>query len=198
MFRNDLFALNAFSSGAVAVRVEGQNVNCVRNLLEKIIIIGIKKNRSSGTPIITPNVNDIKELFSMGSNYVSIDYTGRGLQPIEISMLTEFPGIIMCDIHSIKNAKLAEEMGACAITTAMSGYVEEPLCKKFDPPDLDLVEKCAKALKIPVIAEGRYWTLDQVREAFNRGAHSVCIGGAITRPDIITEKFVEGCADLCI
>ena len=42
-----------------------------------------------------------------------------------------------------------------------------------------------------MLAEGRYWTVDDVSKAFDAGAHAVVIGSAITRPNLITKRFVD-------
>jgi N-acylglucosamine-6-phosphate 2-epimerase len=56
-------------------------------------------------------------------------------------------------------------------------------------PDLDLVSALVTAIRVPVIAEGRYATPGQVRAAFARGAHAVVVGTAITNPREITRRF---------
>jgi N-acylglucosamine-6-phosphate 2-epimerase len=41
-----------------------------------------------------------------------------------------------------------------------------------------------------VVLEGRIWEHEQVDRAFELGAHCVVIGSAITRPQLITKRFV--------
>jgi len=60
-----------------------------------------------------------------------------------------------------------------------------------DGPDINLVAKLAKNCSIPVIAEGKYHTPEQVIEALDNGATSVVVGGAISRPQQITARFVK-------
>ena len=48
-----------------------------------------------------------------------------------------------------------------------------------------------KTVKIPVVLEGRIWTPEEVDRAFELGAHCVVIGSAITRPQLITKRFVQ-------
>ncbi|MFY7952171.1 MAG: N-acetylmannosamine-6-phosphate 2-epimerase, partial [Armatimonadaceae bacterium] len=43
----------------------------------------------------------------------------------------------------------------------------------------------------PVFAEGRIANPDQARAALDCGAWTVVVGGAITRPVSITQRFVE-------
>lgn len=44
---------------------------------------------------------------------------------------------------------------------------------------------------VPVVAEGRYRTPTQVREALRAGAFAVVVGRAITDPLMLTRTFVD-------
>ena len=81
-------------------------------------------------------------------------------------------------------------MGADIISTTLSGYTKESLSDS-DEPDFELLKKLVEHTNIPVILEGRIWEPDQVKKAFELGAHSVVIGSAITRPQLITKRFLE-------
>ena len=52
-------------------------------------------------------------------------------------------------------------------------------------------QELVNAVDCPVILEGRIWEPQQVDLAFEIGAHSVVIGSAITRPQLITKRFVN-------
>ena len=58
-------------------------------------------------------------------------------------------------------------------------------------PDFELLKKLVKNLDCPVILEGRIWEPFEADKAFELGAHSVVIGSAITRPQLITKRFCE-------
>ena len=66
-----------------------------------------------------------------------------------------------------------------------------PYTTKTDGPNYELVEKLVKALPIPVIAEGRVHYPDQAKKMLELGAHAVVVGGAITRPLEIAQRFYK-------
>ena len=57
--------------------------------------------------------------------------------------------------------------------------------------DFKLLETLIKETDKPVVLEGRIWEPWQVEKAFDLGAHCVVIGSAITRPNVITKRFVR-------
>ena len=71
----------------------------------------------------------------------------------------------------------------------MSGYTD--YSPKVDGPDYELVKKLVKTLKIPVIAEGKVHYPDQAKKMLELGAHAVVVGGAITRPLEIAQRFYK-------
>ena len=68
----------------------------------------------------------------------------------------------------------------------MVGYTE--YTKGNNP--LTELEKVIKAVKVPVIGEGNIDTPVKAKKALEIGAYAVVVGGAITRPQQITKKFV--------
>jgi len=64
----------------------------------------------------------------------------------------------------------------------------------MEGPDLELVSSLASRLRVPLMAEGRYYTPEQTVEAIRRGAYAVIVGGAITRPAEITARFAAALA----
>ena len=76
------------------------------------------------------------------------------------------------------------------LSTTLSGYtLESPL--KNDGPDFELLKELVEKVDVPVVLEGRIWEPEQVDKAFELGAHCVVIGSAITRPQLITKRFVQ-------
>jgi N-acylglucosamine-6-phosphate 2-epimerase len=71
----------------------------------------------------------------------------------------------------------------------LSGYTSYTRRRRF--PDIALIKQLAKRLKVPVIAEGGYYSPEEAVRAIRAGAYAVVVGTAITRPQKIAEGFSE-------
>jgi len=96
----------------------------------------------------------------------------------------------MADISTLEEGIKAREDGADILSTTLAGYTLESAASPSDAPDFELLEQLVSNTDCPVILEGRIWSPAQVDKAFEIGAHAVVIGSAITRPQLITKKFV--------
>src|SRR5207302_1603709 len=95
---------------------------------------------------------------------------------------------VMADIATLEEAVAAQEAGVDLVASTMRGYTEETgYIRVFEP---DFIAALVARLKIPVLAEGRVDTPQQAAEAFRAGAHAVIVGTAITRPEVMTARFV--------
>lgn len=180
------FAASSVYNGAVALRVEGL-VN-IKRISGKHKVIGlIKKNG-----YITPTIEDGINVFNMGADYVAVGFSNAERFASVVEALCCRGIKVIADIASLDQAIYAKGQGCVAVTTALAGYTNEyKINSEFEAPDIALVDACSKKLSIPVIAEGRYNTLEKVRSAIEAGAHSVCIGAAITLPDYLTRYYSQ-------
>ena len=96
----------------------------------------------------------------------------------------------MADIATYDEAKNAIELGADIVSTTLSGYTNETK-NKPNEPDFELCKAISQDFSTPVIVEGKIWTPEQAKRAFDFGAFCVVIGSAITRPQLITKRFTE-------
>ena len=96
----------------------------------------------------------------------------------------------MADISTFEEGLNARNLGFDIISTTLSGYTSYTQTSS-KIPDFELLEKLVKNLDCPIILEGRIWEPKEVEKAFQLGAHSVVIGSAITRPQLITKRFIE-------
>ncbi len=185
--------------GAGGLRVAG--VRDVRNAkgLFDIPIIGLTKPAVippnwKEIVYITPSIKDTLELIKAGADIVAFDGTQRPHEDCTIDEIIKYIHInkrlAMADISTLEEGILAEKAGADIISTTLSGYTQNSP-NEGDGPDFELLENLVKNVKAPVVLEGRIWTIEQVQEAFRLGAHCVVIGSAITRPQLITKRFVQ-------
>ncbi len=141
---------------------------------------------------ITPSIKEVKELVVAGADIIAFDGTtrpryGETLREI-IKFISSNNKLSMADISTVEEGIAARALGVDIVSTTLSGYTDNSSSEN-DEPDFLLLEKLVKILDCPVVLEGRIWSPDQVDRAFSLGAHSVVIGSAITRPQLITKRF---------
>jgi N-acylglucosamine-6-phosphate 2-epimerase len=103
----------------------------------------------------------------------------------------EYPHLlIFADVSTLEEGIAAIEGGADFVSTAIAGYT--PYSRPSDEPDFELIRELSELNRVPVIAEGRIWTQEQCARCLDMGAYAVVIGSAITRPMLITNRFVRG------
>ena len=161
-------------------------------------VIGLVKRVIEGyASYITPTMEEIDQLVEADSDIVALDCTlrergdGTTINEFIAAIKEKYPDIIlMADISTVEEAINAEKCGVDLVGTTLSGYT--PYSPQVDGPDFALVEKLVNSLSIPVIAEGKVHYPDQAKKMLELGAHAVVVGGAITRPLEIAERFYKG------
>ncbi len=188
------------NGGASALRVAG--VRDIKNAKEfGLPVIGITKpdklpDNWLDVVYITATKDDIIKIINAGADIVAFDGTNRkrpdgsNIEEI-ISIIHENNRIAMADISTLEEGINCAEAGCDIISTTLSGYTSHSL-KQNTEPDFDLLKQLNDRISRPVILEGRIWEPSHVKKAFLLGAHSVVIGSAITRPQLITKRFTEG------
>ena len=186
--------------GAGGLRVAGvRDVKNAKKLFD-IPVIGITKpdvipQNWQETVYITPTIKDVIALINAGADIVAFDGTSRPrpdnctLEEI-IKYIKMNKRISMADISTVEEGINCANLGVNILSTTLSGYTQFSQ-NRSDGPDFELLENLVKETKIPVVLEGRIWEPDEVTHAFDLGAHCVVIGSAITRPQLITKRFVQ-------
>ncbi|MFJ1958789.1 N-acetylmannosamine-6-phosphate 2-epimerase [Streptomyces microflavus] len=181
----------AVAGGAAAVRVNGlEDVAAVRQAVT-VPVIGLWKDGDEGV-YITPTLDHAQRVAEAGADLVALDATGRprpdGLSLADTIAALHQLGIgVLADVSTHKEGLAAEAAGADAVATTLSGYTAHS--PQHKGPDFALVASLAAALDVPLIAEGRICTPQEAARVLELGAHAVVVGGAITRPTAITERF---------
>lgn len=199
-------AASVINGGAAGLRLAGvKDIKAIRNLTN-IPIIGITK--PDPLPVnwkdvvyITPTYHDAKIIAEAGADIVAFDGTSRkrpaeSLQKMINQIHNDLNVLTMADIATLEEAVTARQYGVDIISTTLAGYTTDTLSKDNGEPDFHLLEGLVKTLDCPIILEGRIWTQEHVKKAFDYGAFAVVIGSAITRPQLITKRFVQALGDL--
>ena len=192
-----LMAQAAKNAGASAIRAQGvQDIKQIKEQTNLPVIGIIKKNYPGYGSYITATMQEIDELVATGSEIIALDCTlrergdNKTVAEYIKEIKTKYPQIIlMADISNLEEAIYAEKAGVDCVGTTMNGYTPYTETEKsFNP---NLVKDIVANINIPVIAEGKIQSPNEVKLALEAGAHCVVVGGAITRPQEIAKKFVE-------
>ena len=192
---------SVINGGAAGLRLAGtENIKSVKKF-SNIPVIGITKpdflpNNWKEIVYITPTFKDAKQLAEAGADIIALDGTSRQRKEENLAKLiykikNDLNKPVMTDISTVEEGINCAKLGADIISTTLSGYTSYSLDKNNGEPDFELLKKLVKSLNKPVILEGRIWTPEHVKKAFKIGAFAVVIGSAITRPQVITKRFVE-------
>ena len=192
-----LMARAARQAGAKMIRTS--SVRDIVGIKEEtgLPVIGLIKREYPGfAGRITMTMREVDECMEALADIVSIDCTNRprGDEFTPVGFLQEvrkkYPNIIiMADCATLEEAKDAWEAGADLVGSTMNGYTPETASCTGEP-NFDLVRRMAEELPCPVIAEGRVHTPEQARKMLDLGAWAVVVGGAITRPLEIAQRFM--------
>lgn len=185
------------NGGAKGLRLAGaRDVKNAKKLFD-IPVIGLTKPNKlpdnwKETVYITPTLKEVNELIEANADIIATDATQRprpkeSLKEI-VNYIKSHNKLSMADISTFEEGIKARELGFNIISTTLSGYTQYSN-QNIEGPDFELLEKLVKELDCPIILEGRIWEPNEVNQAFKLGAHSVVIGSAITRPQLITKRF---------
>jgi putative N-acetylmannosamine-6-phosphate epimerase len=187
-----LMARAAELGGARALRANGPaDVAAVLEATSLPVMAIFKVEHPDSQVMITPTVDSATALLEAGADIVALDATNRPRPNGErlrdvVAAIHAAGAISMGDLSSRDDLEGALAADIDAVGTTLSGYTGGPVP---DEPDFNLLEWLVKSSPVPVFAEGRYWSPEQVVRAFELGASFVVVGTAITNPMAITSRF---------
>lgn len=192
-------ALAAYQGGASGIRANGyEDIVAIKKEVPLPVIGILKKEYENYKVFITPTLSEVEKVVAAGADMIAVDATSRK-RPDGLDLETFIKEIklrykdlpVMADISTIDEAEKAEKLGFDCISTTLVGYTEETEGQKLYSEDFILLKEILEKIKIPVIAEGNVITPEMAKRCLEIGAYAVVVGGAITRPQQITERFIE-------
>ena len=188
----------AKEGGACAIRAQSvADIEEIRAVAQLPVIGLIKQNYADSPIYITPTMREVEALIGTGCEMIALDMTDRE-RPQKtdvrdlVARIHEAHRLVLADISTYEEGMKAQELGVDAISTTLSGYT--PYSPQLAGPDYDLMRRLAQDASIPVFAEGRINTPEELKEAMQTGVFGAIVGSAITRPQLIARRFTDAIA----
>ncbi|WET41531.1 N-acetylmannosamine-6-phosphate 2-epimerase [Citrobacter enshiensis] len=191
-------ALAAAQGGAVAIRANSVvDIAAIKQQVSLPVIGIIKRDYPDSEVFITATMKEVDELMSVGPEIIALDATarprpqGQTLEALVAQIRSRYPAVLlMADIASVEEAVTAQALGFDCVGTTLYGYTAETAGHRLPENDCRFLRDVLAAVTVPVVAEGNVETPELAARCLALGAHTVVVGGAITRPQQITERFI--------
>lgn len=192
-------AIAAKWGGAVGLRANTpEQIRAIKKVVD-LPMIGLWKIWHDDTDVfITPTLDAARAVWEAGAEIIALDCTdqitheGRPASELLPILKREIPeAIIFADVSTYEEAQRAIEHGADIVGPTLYGYTEQT--KHIEHPDLREFARMCRDFqdKAYVIMEGHIYTPEDAMKCIHLGAHAVVVGSAITRPHLITKRFVD-------
>lgn len=190
-------AVASEEGGAEGIRANSvADIAAIKQLVSLPVIGIIKRDYPDSEVFITATMKEVDELMSVGPELIALDATarprpgGQRLDALVAEIRAKYPSVLlMADISTAEEALTAQSLGFDCVGTTLYGYTAETEGHALPENDCGFLRDVLAAVNIPVVAEGNVETPTLAARCLELGAHTVVVGGAITRPQQITARF---------
>ncbi|MGY3755023.1 N-acetylmannosamine-6-phosphate 2-epimerase [Helcococcus kunzii] len=188
-------AIAAKEGGASGIRAQSvEDILEIQKQVDLPIIGIIKKNYPDSEVFITPTKKEVEALLTTNCEIIALDATNRKRPNDEkiknlVELIHSHGKLAMADCSTLEECLEAEKIEFDILSTTLFGYTN--YSKNYDGPDFESTKKIVEMTNTPVIAEGKINTPEDLKKAYECGVYSAVVGSAITRPQLITKKFVD-------
>lgn len=190
-------ALAAKQGGAKGIRANSvEDIQKIKQNVDLPIIGIVKRDYEDAEVYITATMKEIDELVTEGVDVIALDATSssrpknESLNDFYDDIRNKYPDqLLMADCSTVSEAIYAAELGFDYIGTTLVGYTKQSKYLKIEENDFKIIREILDKVDKPVIAEGNIDSPEKAKRVLELGCFAVVVGGAITRPQQITEKF---------
>ena len=198
------FIMGRMARAAAEGGAKGIRANTVEDIREirkntDLPIIGIiKKDYPNSTVYITPTMDEVDALVASGVEIIAMHATeelrpdGSSLEQFFSKVKEKYPDqLFMADCSTVEEALLSARIGFDYIGTTLVGYTEQSRHLRIDENDFAIMQEILQKIDKPIIAEGNIDSPEKAKRVLELGCHCVVVGSSITRPQVITKKYVN-------
>lgn len=189
----------AAEGGASGIRANSvEDIEEIKKNTDLPIIGIIKKNYEGSDVYITPTMDEVDRLVRSGVEIIAMHATdeirpnGKNLEEFFTEVKTKYPNqLFMADCSTLEELIQADKLGFDFLGTTLVGYTKQSESLKIESNDFEIIRELLSKTDKPVIAEGNIDSPEKAKRVLELGCYSVVVGSSITRPQLITKKYVE-------
>lgn len=191
-------AAAAKEGGASGIRANTkEDIAEIQKTVDLPVIGIVKRDYPDCKVYITPTMKEVDELMEVKPEIIALDATidkrpdGSSIEEFFPKVKEKYPNqLFMADCSTAAEAVKADELGFDFIGTTMVGYTDQSKNYKIEADDFAILREIISKVKGKVIAEGNIDTPEKLKRVIELGAYCAVVGSVITRPQLITKRFV--------